>query len=61
MESIKIPSILDPPDNPTSARGKLGKQKPKQTKSRNGKSGYEVAFFKNNGDDHFILSWITLT
>ncbi|KAJ5194366.1 Protein of unknown function DUF3468 [Penicillium cf. griseofulvum] len=36
MESIKIPSILDPPDNPTSARGKLGKQKPKQTKSRNG-------------------------
>ncbi|KAJ5502634.1 hypothetical protein N7463_005508 [Penicillium fimorum] len=33
MESIKIPSNLDPPD-PASARGKLGK--PKQTKSRNG-------------------------
>ncbi|CAI7650077.1 unnamed protein product [Penicillium discolor] len=36
MESIKIPSILDPPDNPASARGNLGTQKPKQTKSRNG-------------------------
>ncbi|KAJ5932003.1 hypothetical protein N7516_006492 [Penicillium verrucosum] len=35
MESIKIPSSLDP-DNPASARGNPGTQKPKQTKSRNG-------------------------
>ncbi|OQE25621.1 hypothetical protein PENFLA_c008G02008 [Penicillium flavigenum] len=36
MESIKFPSILDPPDNPASARGNIRTQKPKQTKSRNG-------------------------
>ncbi|KGO62330.1 Protein of unknown function DUF3468 [Penicillium expansum] len=35
-QRIKIPSSLDPPDNPASARGTLGTQKPKQTKSRNG-------------------------
>ncbi|CAI7650595.1 unnamed protein product [Penicillium glandicola] len=35
MENIKVP-ILDPADNPASGRGKLGTQKPKQTKSRNG-------------------------
>lgn len=39
MESIKIPSSLDP-DNPASARGNPGTQKPKQTKSRNGKLKY---------------------
>ncbi|KAJ5045116.1 glutamate decarboxylase gad1 [Penicillium rubens] len=36
MESIKFPSILDPPDNPAPARGNIRTQKPKQTKSRNG-------------------------
>lgn len=66
MESIKFPSILDPPDNPASARGNIRTQKPKQTKSRNGKLQYcpwvqlhlSISEERKNTDGHFMLPTI---